>query len=229
MNNLYKVFTEDSFKTIMKKYSDKVVITLFNKQVNSPLINFLITLSKMYTSCIFIYVNTNTFVDKDFLNMVNVLPSFVFLYKNKRVLNIESEFETVGDSITALIDQINTAKKNIENKKKENKETNIYSEDQKIKLAMLKKLHDLKKQGYDMLGTYTIDSDYEDMLWEYNIHTNPQSIVVESSSFDTNYEIPFVEECQTETTEDLDQEKINKINELLQLREQLCSQKNNQI
>lgn len=49
------------------------------------------------------------------------------------------------------------------------------------KVFMLKKLFDLTKSGVVLTQSYNLDSDYTDMEWEYNLHTNPKSIQVNKS------------------------------------------------
>lgn len=237
MQNIFKVLTESSFKSILKKYPDNIIITLFTKQgVSNDYTQLLFALSKKYQTHIFVYLNESVFQDKSFLSIVEKYPTFVFFYRNKRVLNIDSNFNNVHKSIDTLYDQINNAKKQLELKSKEIKEEPkcSYSDEYKNKLALLKKLYDLKKQGYTLLSTYTIDSEYDDMIWEYNVHTNPKNIIVEGATIDNDYNynynyITYDDLAEEEVVEEVVEDKEEKINKLLQLREQLCLQKNNAI
>ena len=50
----------------------------------------------------------------------------------------------------------------------------------KLKASMLKKLFHLTKNGVQLTTNYNMESDYDDMVWEYNLHTNPKGITVPS-------------------------------------------------
>ena len=79
------------------------------------------------------------------------------------------------------------------------------------KLIMLKKLYDLTKKGIKLTTTYNIESDIDDMLWEYNIHTNLEGIVVGGSGGS------LVINSDKDYHEQEKQQKINDIKSLAEL------------
>ena len=54
------------------------------------------------------------------------------------------------------------------------------------KAILLKKLFELTKKGIMLTEDYNMNSDYDTMLWEYNLHTNLQSFTVKSAYQPTN-------------------------------------------
>jgi len=90
------------------------------------------------------------------------------------------------------------------------------------KASLLKKLFDLTKSGVKLTNSYDLDSEYDEMLWEYNLQTNPHSIKVNQEYVPT--EVDIINNNNNELELLKKQEQLKKIQELNQLNQLLQMQ-----
>lgn len=199
-NNLFRIISESNFKTLLKNNYDNLTVALFiDNTINIGYIKSQSSLAKKYPLLKFIIINRDKFTPSTsaIFNNIDKLPSFVIYYRRQCVRIVTEKFITLPNIVDGLLNEIELVKAKL-NKKEPNKnsmlddeikilsdenkdnkvERVIYSEEHKRKLVLLKKLHDLKKQGYTILSEYTIESNYDDMLWEYYLHTKPNEIKI---------------------------------------------------
>lgn len=181
--NLFQVLNYNDLKDIFDDNSDKLILIMFSMKTCGPckLIKpKFVELSKKEQSCLFIYIDVENFVDDKFISGVTSVPRFSFYYDNSEIASQE------GANYEDLIKAFYDLKIMIEHKKREimNQELNKLNKfnKQQEKIIMLKKLHDLTKKNIKLTNSYTLSSDIDDMLWEYNLHTNPDALVVGGSA-----------------------------------------------
>ena len=167
-------------------------------------------LSKKYLDCVFVYIDVNDFVDTvNFLEEINKggVPQFHYYFNKNHLAFVEgADVQLLVDTLSNLHKKITQLTKEIVTTPKVMqpevtittpevipKSVSLDSVNTSIpeltgenlrhdKLVMLKKLYDLTKRGIKLTTVYTIDSDIDDMQWEYNIHTNLTGIVVGGST-----------------------------------------------
>jgi hypothetical protein len=167
MNNIFRTLNEGTFKNVLKKHYEDLIIALFTTSNISPrYIESIVSLSKKFPSHIFIYVNRDTFESNKspIFNNITKYPSFLMYYRKHCVKIVSENFIELPNIINNITEQIEEAKGLKVAKVEEDVK---YKE----KVIMLKKLYDLGKQGCYITQEYTMDSDLDDIIWEYNLHT----------------------------------------------------------
>jgi thiol-disulfide isomerase/thioredoxin len=204
--NLFQVLNYNDLKDIFDDNSDKLVLIMFSMKTCQPCKNIkpkFVELSKKEQSCLFIYIDVENFLDSQFISGVTSVPRFSFYYDSEEIASQE------GANYDDLVKALNDLKIMIEHKKKEimSQELNKLNKKnkQQEKIVMLKKLHDLTKKNIKLTNSYTLSSDLDDMIWEYNLHTNPDALVVGGNNVNEN----GITDISRYKSDDID-EKLNK-------------------
>ena len=93
--NLFQVLDEEDLNEILTDQKDTLVVLLFSAKWCGPCRKIkpkFIEISKQYTDCYFIYINVDSYSDKNFnyMNDVSSVPYFLFYHqKNKYLLLLE--------------------------------------------------------------------------------------------------------------------------------------------
>jgi hypothetical protein len=196
----------------------------------------------------FVYIDTNKYTDTSRRFMIKNVPKFIYFFGKLQIADV------VGANETQVVATLQNIKDKIKLKKEQYMANLVAAQQQPQQAAqqqqsqqpqqqlpqqsdtlfhkkavLLKKLFDLTKTGTKLTKSYNLESDYDEMLWEYNLQTNPASIQV-NSEYVMNSEEEIVEPLPiTPAPHQLEmqkkQEQLQKIQELAKLTQMQQMQK----
>ena len=221
-NNIFKVISEAHVDNILKLNSSSIVIIMFSTATCPPCKRIkpkFISLAKENSDCFFIYIDINDYKTDDMKYTKNVtcVPKFKFYYDMAHIADVEGE--SIEDVCNTLKMLQNTIKE-----KKEQVINNNYDKYFLQKADLLKKLMFLHKQGAPLTKGYNMDSDFDEMLWEYNLHTNPQNIIIPSPTQPSPTQ-PLDKQPSIASNGEDREKKLQEVQKLLNLKNNLlCEQ-----
>ncbi len=182
-NNIYRVRYCPDLDEILRDHAQKLVVVMFSSKSCGPCINFkpkFIQHAKQNPNCFFVYIDVNDFEDKNgkYIGKVRGTPKFVYFFNSQEVGDV------LGAKEVTFLETLNFFKDKIEERKREIMQRDISAKQQELferqmlekrKIDMLNKLYDLTSKGVKLTQSYNIDSDLQQMIWEYQLHTNPHN------------------------------------------------------
>jgi len=192
-NNIYRVINELDLEDILNKHSKSLVVIMYSSKTCRPCLMIkplFISLSKKYNDCFFVYIDLNDFEEKTEKYTtgmgIRATPHFLFMFNNEIIAAVS------GANREILVDTLDQLRNQWKNKIKENlkivsnKEKLVESNEEidqitkptfdqddemiKNKLTLLAKLYTLGRLGYPVNINFTLLSEYEDMIYEFNTY-----------------------------------------------------------
>ncbi len=219
--NLYQVVNSSDLEEILTDHCDKLVNIMFASKQCPPCREFkprFVNISKKYQDDMFIYVDINNFDDiqKRFLKEITRVPVLYIYYDNKPIVVFEALIEEeVVEVLNEIHNKIASARTEAE-KEMKNEEEELNTDP---KILMLKKLFELKKKGVKLTKCYNMESDLEEMEFEYNIHTNPTNVAIGNDNDERN-------RLMKEQEEKL--EKVKQLQSMIQMQQEKKRQLENE-
>lgn len=261
--NIFQVIKETHLDEILRDHSRNLVIVMYStkdcvfcKEIKPKFVN----LSKTYTDSFFVYVDgTNmTYTNNKYFAEYTHVPVFIFYFGQTKLASIEgANEEKLIYFINLFRQKIDEKKKEMLEKEKLLQSNNTQlpntSTDQQTqqdnnkqpennnnkvdifqrKVYILNRLRELAQSGVKLTKNYNLESDYDEMLLEYDLHLNPQ---VRQKSVEINQTQPSqipqhiqsvqFGQPQHQNNDPQKEELIKKQNQLKQLKElDMISQK----
>ena len=169
-NNLFQVLSASDVTEILNEHTESLIIIMFSSKTCSPckLIKpTFVQSSRDNSDCYFLYVDISKFEDKNvtFTNDIQGTPKFSYYFNNQEIAYI------LGGDKNVFINTLQDLKNKIEAKKRE---ILLYESENKqkelMKTEMLQNLNNLAQNGVKLSKNYNINSDYNEMKWEYEYH-----------------------------------------------------------
>jgi len=172
-NNIYQVLNEDDLEEIMNDYKQNLIITMYSSTSCGPckmIKPTFVNISKDNPDCFFIYVNVEEFKEKKFTYTRNITayPTFIFYLNNTEIgIVIGAQKEALVNTLQQIKNKIQEIVNSVEEEELEElDQLNIQ------KIAMLKKLQALVMSGIQLTQGYNLNNSLEEMIAEFNFHTN---------------------------------------------------------
>lgn len=187
MNNLCRVIKESDIDVILKNNTEKLVLTIimFSSKDCQPCQQIkptFISLSKENKDIYFIYVDITEFKvnHNKYTASLESTPHFVFYFGGVQIAHLSGSDSNNLCSGVIQIKKI-IAEKILESKQNDNKESehNNTSDSEtsttkvnimQRKLNLLQKLKEFETVGCILTKPFTIESNYDDLLKEYELH-----------------------------------------------------------
>jgi len=195
--NIFQVVNETHLDHIMKDNMQKLILIMFSSEMCKPCKVFkpkFVNMAKTNKNVLFIYIDNMNYTgtENKYFKECTVTPTFLYYFSNTVVAYIR------GIDENALIENLLNIEKKIEARKKQlslsslssvplssplpvekqievekPKFTNPDTELMQKKIFLFNKLTELYNSGVKLTGAYTIDSDYDDLLFEYRYQVDP--------------------------------------------------------
>lgn len=116
LNNIFKVLNETDLNDVLNNHKYNIVIMMFSsdKCQSCKIIKpFYINMSKHFNNEIFIYIDVDNFVhtSNKYINNVDVIPKFIFLYNLQEIASVGgSDKNLLIDTLNEIIGRLNTLK-----------------------------------------------------------------------------------------------------------------------
>lgn len=245
--NIFKIISYPDLEHIFDDNNNKLIVIMFSGKKCDHCVTMrpvFLNASKKYTDTVFIYIDKGEFKDTvNFLAPITTIPRFSFYFNKHELAVVEganpSMFINVIEDIlyklanpppiiapTVATTPVAPVGAAVVHSPPQLSNDDLHHD----KLIMLKKLYDLTKLGKKLSSTYTIDSDINDMIWEYEIHTNLSNIKVGDNSLDTRTDQDYeniIKQKKIEQIKNLSnlsnlnkQKQLNCIEQLLEIKKQ---------
>lgn len=169
-DNLYQVLSSTDVDEILEEHVESLVVIMFSSKSCSPCRQVKPTFvqsSKDNPNCYFLYIDIGNFEDKNltYLNNVKGTPKFSYFFNNQEIAYIlGGDKEVYNNTLHDLKNRIEAKKREILLYESENKQK------EEMKRNMLNNLFEIQKAGVRLSKTYNMNSDYNEMKWEYEFH-----------------------------------------------------------
>jgi len=184
-------------KTINKKKDILIILIYIRPSIDNNIYGPIIDLAKKYPKYYYMFIDVDNFDDlsNDYY-LVQYTPMYVVYYNCIPISQYTGlDFDLIKKNLdfwtVKIIDQSSmSSNKSLHNefgdtlstcKSKQIKTISPSADTNTIeKASYLKKLFLLTKQGIQLTNSYNMDSDLDEIIWEYNLHTNPDKLTVDS-------------------------------------------------
>jgi len=229
-NNIYQVIKEKDLNEIINDHPQDLLLIMYSSKTCGPckkIKPLFINMSKENEDSFFVYIDINNY-DGDISKYTNGFegtPKFSFYFnKNEIAIIYGANEQVLKDTYMKLKMKIlekmrefieqeeqkkhNENKQHIENDKTDNK-NNIE------KIELLKKLHELTQNGVELTKNYDFNSDYNELLAEYNYQMS-----LKDNSHDDNKKEEKIKKIQelNQINQMIQMQKIHKLRQLEQLQ-----------
>ena len=195
--NIFQVINESHFNEILSNHTQDLVVVMISSKDCAPcrLIKpKFVELSKQHKDIFFVYVDRSNYVptENKYFTEFEYTPTFVFYFGRNKIAFVEGGHEP------SLVKAILVLKQKIEDKRQEIQQQELILENQKLqelanlnlkqqqppiteelillnkKMELLNKLRELNNMGARLTKNYNLDSSVDELMFEYQFHTNPQ-------------------------------------------------------
>ncbi|ARF10569.1 hypothetical protein Hokovirus_2_96 [Hokovirus HKV1] len=173
-NNIFKIKDQYQLDKIIKKHNDTLIIVVYcsrDCKLSRNIIDPFINLSKKYTKYYFIFANVYVCDTETEYFTIESTPHFILYYNELPISQI------IGSYVNLVEKNINLLEKFINKSTRPLGKLSGHINNDATKIKYLKLLFDLTKTGVILSNNYNLESDLDDMIWEYNIHTQPNITV----------------------------------------------------
>lgn len=253
--NIYRVINESQIDEILEDNKQKLVVLMYSAKTCGPCKLFkpkFVALANQHKDVLFIYIDRLQFTigANKYFKKYESTPTFLYYFGNQELAYV------VGVHETSIVSTIFTIKQKIEERRQEMMQREKLLEEQqrhetqKIqlqekpmnpsqelmakKMDMLNRLRDFQQQGAKLTKNYTLESSYDDMVYEYQFHTDPQfrqQVLQEQSDHQNSFtSSPKMNEQQPQESEIVrKQEQVKTIQELGALHQMMQMQNLNKL
>lgn len=173
-NNIVQVINEDHILEILDKYKNQIVVIMFASNTSVPCTQMkrpFVELSKKNPETIFIFVDIRNYTPTKNVyyesRTSNNLPLFKYYLNNQLVGCFDgADPKKLSDILEIVKNRIDELKQEYAKNINKSIDKEYLIEEQK-KMIILKKLKELSSNGHKLSRTFTIDSDFRDMAFEY--------------------------------------------------------------
>ena len=233
--NIYRVIDESQIDEILEEHKQILVVMMYSSKNCGPCKAFkpkFVNLAVQHRDVLFVYVDKTQFTitKNKYFKDYNLTPTFIYFFGGNNIAFVEGVHEA------AIIKTLMTIKEKIEEKRQDMIKREKLLEAQKEnelqevqinfppeqnnndtimmhkKVELLGKLRELEQYGVKMSKHYTLDSDYNDMLFEYEYHINHQ------------YKQLNQPDQQNKKQEQVKQEQVKQLQELGMLHQRMQMQ-----
>lgn len=193
--NIYIITKQNKLKTMVDKYSNTLVIVVYIRPdclICERIVKPFESLSNKYKEYIFAFIDVYNY---DQLNceyyQIDTAPYFIIFYNKVPISQIVGCYVNLLGVLLKLFTEklINTRifRNSSENHPQTLAKVNYENLDTKNqKILLLKQLFLLTKSGVQLSNSYSMKSDLDEIIWEYNLHTNPDGLCVNSTYLPLN-------------------------------------------
>jgi len=202
---IFKIDTKWKLSEMIKRHKDTLVILIYilqsDEESSKTTIMTIKELAKSFPNYYYVFIDIKKFddLDNDYYD-IKVIPFYVVYFNDMPITQyLGPNYDLIKKNLTVLTKILITDKllpsspneKNMmleESKmtvEKKNQESidypdNCSNSDNIEKATYLKKLFMLTKQGIKLTNSYNMKSDLDEIVWELNLHTNPNGLCVDS-------------------------------------------------
>jgi len=243
VNNIVQVIKSDHLKELMNKHINDLIVVMYSSKKCGPCQTIkptFIKLSKDNLDCFFIYVDMGNFTGElsEYTSSIEGTPKFSFYYNRSEIAYIYgAKEEVLTDTLNKIKNRINEKIREITTQNEKMK-TDAPDKNEEYtlgkKVDLLKKLYELSKNGIELSNSYDLNSDYDEMLIEYQFQMNKlrrnkigqptedhQTQNINNLSDNVNSNL----DKNLDENQDEKQQRIKKIQELNQLNQMMQLQK----
>lgn len=169
-NNIFQVLSDSDVEEIFNENTQSLIILMFSSKNCGPCMDVkptFINLAKEHKDCIFLYIDIHNFKDEGGQIMKNVeaTPKFSYYFNKQEIAYIlGAEKSVLLKTVQDLKDKIEAKKREILAYEQENRQKELMKKD------LLQKLYELSQQGVRLSQQYNMNSDLNEMKWEYEYH-----------------------------------------------------------
>jgi thiol-disulfide isomerase/thioredoxin len=181
--NIYQVLNETHFDNILRDNMQKLMLVMYSSSMCKPCKMYkpkFVNLSKSNPDVLFIYIDATKYditQDKHF-KMCESFPTFLYYFSNTLVAYVKgADDAAIVDTLTNIKNKIEEKKNQLLLEKKELEEQKFKNPDTELmqkKIFLFNKLTELHNKGVKLTGAYSLDSDYEDLFFEYRYQFDPE-------------------------------------------------------
>jgi len=185
---------------MIRRHKDTLVIIIYilqsDEESSKTTIATIKELAKIFPDYYYVFIDIKKFddLDNDYYD-IKVIPFYVVYFNDAPITQyLGPNYDLIKKNLTILtqiliIDRKSLlSSKNIKEEHKlieDNSESTVHSNNcsnsENIeKATYLKKLFMLTKQGTQLTNSYNMKSDLDEIIWELNLHTNPNGLCVNS-------------------------------------------------
>lgn len=181
--NIFQVINETHLDNIMHDNMQKLILVMYSSAMCKPCKMYkpkFVNLSKTNPNVLFIYIDVSKYdaIENKYFKECESYPTFLYYFSNTLVAYVKGTDETgiittmtnINQKIEAKKNQLLLEKQELEKQKFKNPDTELMQK----KIFLFNKLTELHNKGVKLTGAYSIDSDYEDLLFEYRYQVDPE-------------------------------------------------------
>lgn len=178
-NNIFQVINENHLSEILENNVKTLTVVMMSSKECPPCKAFkprFVAFSKEHQDCLFVYIDILNYknLTNKYTTDLKSTPTFYFYFNETRLAVITGAHDqTINNTILTIKEKIEQNKKEFQqkdaqlSKQKQTEIQQVQIEDKKLEL--LKKLKEMN------LGQqFTLESDYDEMLFEYKFNTDVQ-------------------------------------------------------
>ncbi len=207
--NIFQVVNETHLDNIMHDNMQKLIVVMYSSSMCKPCKMYkpkFVTLSKTNPNVLFIYIDVTKYdaSENKYFKECESFPTFLYYFSNTLVAYVKGVDEngiittmaSINQKIEAKKNQLLLEKQELEKQKFKNPDTELMQK----KIFLFNKLTELHNKGVKLTGAYSIDSDYEDLLFEYRYQVDPEfkQHIIEKQQQMQQQQITPTEPIQTE-------------------------------
>lgn len=208
--NICQVVDESQLDKIMHDRISKLTLIMYSSKMCAPCKQFkpkFVDLAKINKDVYFVYVDASNYktIENKYFQTCKVTPMFLYYFNNTECARIVGPNEPViisfikqlEEKIEAKRVQLQLEKQQLEIPKPifKNPDTELMEK----KILLLNKLIELCNNGAKLTNNYNLDSDYEDILFEYRFQIDPvfrQHILALQKQQQVKVQVPVQPEVQ---------------------------------
>jgi thiol-disulfide isomerase/thioredoxin len=189
--NIFQVINENHLEEIINQNRQTLIVIMLSSKECPPCKTIkpkFITSSKQNKDIMYIYIDRTNYtgVTGKYLEKFLYTPTFIFYFNCHEIGSIEgAQEQTLITTINDIKQKIDAIKQEVE-KETKLKQTEVVMKDQPKpvphqstdllvkKMEILNMLRELIEKGHKLSKNYNLDSEYEEMLFEYQYQTSQQ-------------------------------------------------------
>lgn len=193
-SNVFGVNAKWKLNRMINKNKSTLVIIIYiapNDEASMNAITPIKELSKKYPNYYFMFVDVKNFDDlnTDYYD-VQYVPLYIVYYNGIPVSQyIGLNFDLIKKNLELLTNTLINKSCTPSTQSLQESEESLHSkgssnegyDDNIEKATYMRKLFMLTKQGVQLTNSYSMDSDLDEIIWEYNLHVNPHKLRVDST------------------------------------------------